>query len=64
VRIEVDRNLCEGHALCEAIASDFFSVDDEGNLTLLSDEVSSDDVSHVQDAVLACPVAALRLIAQ
>jgi ferredoxin len=62
VRIEVDRNRCEGHALCEVIASEFFSVDDEGNLTLRAVEVSSDDESHVHGAVLACPVAALRLI--
>jgi len=62
VKIEVDRNRCEGHAMCEAVAPDFFSVDDEGNLIVSTDNVASDDRVQVQDAVLACPVAALKLV--
>src|SRR5262245_48430622 len=31
MKIEVDRNRCEGHAMCEAVAPDLFSVDDDGN---------------------------------
>ena len=62
VRIEVDRNRCEGHAMCEAVAPDFFSVDDEGNLIVFADNVAPGDQAQVQDAVLTCPVAALKLI--
>jgi ferredoxin len=61
VKIEVDRNRCEGHAMCEAVAPDLFSVDDEGVVSVLIDDVAPGDVPHAQDAVLSCPVAALKL---
>ena len=61
MRIEVDQGRCEGHALCEAVAPEFFSVDDDGKLTVSADEVTPLDQARVQDAVLACPVAALRV---
>ncbi|WP_281005199.1 ferredoxin [Nocardia vinacea] len=64
VRIEVDRNRCEGHAMCEAAAPRFFSVDDEGALTIRTAEVSESDKVLVQGAVLSCPVAALKLSSQ
>jgi len=59
VRIEVDQGRCEGHALCEVVAPEFFSVDGDGKLTVSADEVAPLDQTRVQDAVLACPVAAL-----
>jgi ferredoxin len=36
MRIVVDRGLCEGHGMCEAMAHEFFELDD-------------DDVLHVLD---------------
>jgi ferredoxin len=62
MRIEVDRNRCEGHGMCEAVAPKFFSVDDEGSLTILQDEVSVSDEASVHAATLGCPVAALKVI--
>jgi len=61
MRIDVDRNRCEGHGMCEVVAPEFFSLDDDGSLTVHSDGVAPTDESLVQDAVLACPVAALKL---
>jgi ferredoxin len=61
LRIELDRTRCEGHALCEAAAPGSFSVDDDGNLTVLKQEVSAGDENAVHAAVLSCPVAALKL---
>ncbi|MEB3980115.1 ferredoxin [Mycobacterium sp. 663a-19] len=61
MRIEVDRNRCEGHGMCEVVAPEYFALDDDGNLTVLAEEVSGCDEAHVQDAVIVCPVAALRL---
>ncbi|CAJ1509980.1 ferredoxin [[Mycobacterium] burgundiense] len=61
MRIELDRDRCEGHGMCEATAPDYFSVDDDGNLTVLATEVSDGDEAVLESAVLACPVAALRL---
>lgn len=62
MRIDVDRQRCEGHGMCEVSAADFFSVDDEGNLTVLAEEVTPEDEAQVRDAVLSCPVAALKLL--
>lgn len=61
MRIEIDRNRCEGHGLCEAVAPAYFSLDDDGKLTILAEDVSDGDEALVRDAVNACPVAALRL---
>jgi ferredoxin len=47
--------------MCEAVAPDLFSVDDEGVVSVLIDDVAPGDVPHAQDAVLSCPVAALKL---
>ncbi|MCK8647111.1 ferredoxin [Mycobacterium colombiense] len=61
MKIDVDRDRCEGHGMCEVIAPKLFSVDDEGHLTVLTDDVAPSDEAQVRDAMLACPVAALRL---
>ncbi|MBF6451103.1 ferredoxin [Nocardia aobensis] len=62
MRIEIDRDRCEGHAMCEAIAPAYFSVDDEGTLTVLQDEVPVGADAEVKSATLGCPVAALKLV--
>ncbi|WP_063043400.1 ferredoxin [Nocardia pseudovaccinii] len=64
MRIEVDRNRCEGHAMCEAAAPEYFSVDDEGVLTILTEEVPDSDKAQAHGAVLSCPVAALKLLSR
>lgn len=61
MRVELDRNRCEGHALCEASAPEFFSVDEDGHLTIATVRIQAGDVARVQAAVLSCPVAALKL---
>ncbi|MFD7011249.1 ferredoxin [Rhodococcus jostii] len=62
MRVEVDRSRCEGHAMCESVAPTFFSVDDDGALIVLQDDVAEDDKEAVQTATVVCPVAALKLI--
>jgi ferredoxin len=47
--------------MCEAVAPDVFSVDDEGFVTIASNlELDPDQLEQVGTAVQACPVAALR----
>jgi ferredoxin len=60
VRVDVDWDRCEGHAICEALAPEVFSVDDDGKLTIVAPEVPVDSAARVEDAVVSCPVAALR----
>lgn len=62
MRIEIDRGRCENHGMCEVVAPEYFALDDDGILVVLAEEVPDTDEAHVQDAALACPVAALKLV--
>lgn len=61
MKIEVDRNRCEGHGMCEVAAPEYFALDADGKLMVLKEDASDGDEAKLQDAVLICPVAALRL---
>lgn len=61
MRIQVDRDTCEGLGMCEAMASDYFELDDDEVMHVLDDQPPESDRDHVHSAVQACPVMALRL---
>jgi len=61
VRIEVDRDVCEGVGMCESMAHEFFAVDDDDVLEVLRADVPPERAGEVRSAVAACPVQALRL---
>jgi ferredoxin len=62
MRIEVDRDRCEGLGMCEAMAHEFFQLDDDDTMTVLDDSPAEADRSKVHAAVEACPVLALTLV--
>ncbi len=62
MRIEVDRDACEGLGMCEAMAHEYFELDDDDTLTVIEPTPAEDDRSKVHAAVEACPVQALRLV--
>ena len=62
LRIEVDRGKCEGLGMCEAMASDFFELDDDEQMQVLNETPADADRGHVNAAVQACPVLALTLV--
>jgi ferredoxin len=62
LRIEVDRGRCEGLGMCEAMASDFFELDDDEQMQVLNETPGDADRGHVNAAVQACPVLALTLV--
>ena len=62
LRIEVDRDRCEGLGMCEAMASDFFELDDDEQMHVLNETPADGERGHVNAAVQACPVLALTLI--
>jgi ferredoxin len=62
VRIVVDRERCEGLGMCEAMAHEFFELDDEDVMTVLDDSPGEDARSTVHAAVESCPVQALSLL--
>ena len=60
-RIVVDYDTCEGLGMCEAMASDYFELDDDEQMHVLNENPPESDRAHVHAAVQACPVLALRL---
>ena len=62
-RIVVDRDLCQGHGVCETEAPDVFAVSKDGVLTVL-DETPPDDAEReaVEAAVKYCPTHALTIV--
>lgn len=61
-RIEVDFDLCESNALCEALAPDNFQVDDDDFLQVLDANVTDENRAAVEQAVAACPKSAISLV--
>ncbi len=47
--------------MCEAMANDFFELDDDDDMPILDDSPRESDRAHVNAAVQACPVLALTL---
>ena len=61
-RVEVDYDVCEANALCEATAPDVFFVDDDDLLQVEDPTVTDENRSRVERAVASCPKSALRII--
>ena len=62
MRIQVDRDKCEGLGMCEAMAHEFFEVDDDDTMTVLVETPPEAERPKVHAAVEACPVLALSLV--
>ncbi|HEY6818667.1 MAG TPA: ferredoxin [Mycobacterium sp.] len=61
MRLEVDVDKCTGHGICESIAEDVFEVQYDGMLVIDHDKAATSDRDRLQQAVIQCPAAALRL---
>jgi ferredoxin len=59
--IEVDMDLCQGHAMCEVEAPDYFRVPKRGQVEILNDEPPDQGRAEVDQAVWACPTQALSI---
>jgi len=60
-RIEVDLDLCQGHAMCELEAPDYFRVPKRGKVEILDPEPPDDARSQIELAVESCPTRALSI---
>ena len=60
-RIEVDLDLCQGHAMCELEAPDYFRVPKRGKVEILDTEPPEDARSDIERAVEMCPTRALSI---
>ena len=61
-RIVVDRDLCQGHGVCENEAADVFSVSKDGVLTVLQETPPDTERKAVEAAVKYCPTHALKIV--
>jgi len=62
MKVEVDFNKCTGLGICESLAPTLFEVNDEGNLVLLKEDITDDELQGVEEAVAGCPTEALRIV--
>ena len=58
-RIELDDDLCQGHAMCELEAPDVFKVPKRGIVEILDPEPPDELREDVERAVEKCPTRAL-----
>jgi ferredoxin len=61
VRIVVDRDLCQGHGVCESEAPGVFEVPKRGQVTVLDERPPEDRRPLVEAAVRFCPTHALSI---
>jgi ferredoxin len=60
-RIDVDLDLCQGHAMCELEAPDYFHVPKRGKVEIVDASPPEDARAEVERAVDMCPTQALLL---
>lgn len=61
-RIVVDRDLCQGHGVCENEAPGAFSVSKDAVLTIVDDSPPDAQRPAVELAVRYCPTHALSIV--
>jgi sterol 14-demethylase len=62
VRIVIDRDLCQGHGVCESEAPAVFSVSKKGELTVLDELPDESQRAAVELAVKFCPTHAITVL--
>ncbi len=60
-RIELDADLCQGHAMCELEAPDYFRVPKRGAVEILDAEPPDEVRADIERAVEMCPTRALSI---
>lgn len=60
MRVEVDRDRCEGNAVCVGIAPELFDLDDDDYAVVKQDPVPADMEGAAEQAIAECPRAALN----
>ncbi|WP_422744550.1 ferredoxin [Mycobacterium sp. WMMD1722] len=59
MRVEVDRDRCEGNAVCVGIAPDIFDLDDDDYAVVKADPVPDGQEDLAEQSIAECPRAAL-----
>ncbi len=61
-RVEVDLDLCQGHAMCALEAPEHFRVPKRGTVEILDSRPPDDHRPEIERAVESCPTRALLII--
>ncbi len=59
MRVAVDRDRCEGNAICVGIAPDLFRLDEDEYAVVTADPIPADKEELALQAIADCPRAAL-----
>jgi len=62
VRIVVDRDLCQGHGVCQSEAPDIFAVPKDGQVDVIDESPPEGLRAKVDLAVKYCPTHALKIL--
>jgi ferredoxin len=62
MRVVVDRDLCQGHAMCELEAPEVFRVGSSDQVEVLREEPAVVEQDAVRLAVKYCPTHALSIV--
>lgn len=60
-RVIVDRDFCQGHAVCADEAPEVFRVGDDDKVELIREEIPPELVEKVRTACTYCPTRSIRL---
>jgi ferredoxin len=61
MKVIVDFAKCTGLGICESMAPEFFEVNDDGDLVLIKEDITDDELQSIEEAVAGCPTEALRI---
>jgi len=61
MKVRVDREMCQGHALCNSVSPDLFTLDDDGYSNVGEVEVPAGMEELARRGVLTCPERAITL---
>ncbi|MFD2768430.1 ferredoxin [Micromonospora eburnea] len=64
MRLQADRDRCTGSGNCAQVAPSVFDQDDEGLVVLVEPEPGPEHEDDVREAIVVCPVQALRDITE
>ncbi|WP_120493927.1 ferredoxin [Microbacterium phyllosphaerae] len=61
MRIDIDWGLCEGNGACALEAPDVFEMDDDDNLLVHEESISSTSQARLEAAARSCPKRAITV---
>jgi len=62
MKVSIDQDLCLGCGVCESIAPEIFSLEEEPYAVVILDPVPSALLHQVEDAVAECPEEAISFV--